>query len=452
MKITVMGLGKFGGGIGAAKFFAEHGADVTVTDLKSTNQLAASIAELEGHKIKYVLGRHRIENFRDTDMVVVNPAVPRKSRYIKAARIAGPILRTEIGLFVERCPAPICGITGSNGKSTVVSMLQSILSFSGCKFLIGGNIGGSLLSDIDSITPEHIVVLELSSFQLEWLNEMKWSPHLAAILNVLPNHLDRHGSYENYLNAKAVILDHQKSLDKAVLVRDDPGCRSITDRARCHVTWVGTDQNMGGIIIKDGEIAERIGIKITPLFDLSHLRVHGSHNVINAMVATACAREMSIDIHAIHRGLESFHGLPNRLELVGENKGVKFYNDSKATTPEAVVAAVRTFDNTVIPIMGGYDKRCSFKKMARCIADNVTWAALIGVTAPKLSHALKNAGVASVIFDSIEEAFKACVSRAHKGDIVLLSPGCASYDMFNDYEERGERFRALVNEYSYSRS
>jgi len=452
MKITVMGLGKFGGGIGAAKFLAEHGADVTVTDLKSTNQLAVSIAELEGHKIKYVLGRHRIENFRGSHMVVVNPAVPRKSRYIKAARKAGSILRTEIGLFVERCPAPVCGITGSNGKSTVVSMLQSILSFSGYRFLIGGNIGGSLLSDLDSITPDYIVVLELSSFQLEWLNEMKWSPHLAAVLNILPNHLDRHGSYENYLNAKAVILDHQKGLDKAVLVHDDPGCRSISYRTRGHVIWIITDQDMRGITIEDGKIAERTGRKTTPLFDLSLLGVRGRHNVINAMVATACAREMFIDIHAIRRGLESFHGLPHRLELVGENEGVKFYNDSKATTPEAAAAAVRAFDNNVIPIMGGYDKRCSFKKMARCIADNVTWAALIGVTAPKLSHALKNAGVASVIFDSIEDAFEACVSRAHRGDIVLLSPGCASYDMFNDYEERGERFRALVKEYLYSRS
>ncbi|MBT4483211.1 MAG: UDP-N-acetylmuramoyl-L-alanine--D-glutamate ligase, partial [Candidatus Latescibacteria bacterium] len=222
MDITVMGLGSFGGGIGAAKFLAMNGAHVTVTDIKSEHELSESVEKLQGLDIRFVLGRHEIKDFTDARMVVVNPAVPRDSEYIRAARNSGTWLRTEIGLFIERCPAQICGVTGSNGKTTTVSMLKSILDRSGKTHWIGGNIGGSLLSDLGSISPEDIVVLELSSFQLEWLNELAWSPHIAAVLNIMPNHLDRYGTLEKYTEAKATILDYQKTSDSVILVRDDP--------------------------------------------------------------------------------------------------------------------------------------------------------------------------------------------------------------------------------------
>jgi len=234
-RVTVMGLGTFGGGVGAARFFAERGVEVTVTDLKDRGELSESISRLGGLGIRIVLGRHDTRDFTDTALVVVSPAVPRDSEYVEAARRNGVPLQTEIGLFVERCPAPLCGVTGSVGKTTTVSMLGSILEHSGRPHHVGGNIGGSLLPALPEISEDDVVVLELSSFQLEWLAEMSWSPHIAAVLNILPNHLDRHGTMENYLEAKAAILEHQDTRDYAVLVRDDPGSRSLPGS-----TWLPT--------------------------------------------------------------------------------------------------------------------------------------------------------------------------------------------------------------------
>jgi len=446
-----MGLGKFGGGIGAAKFLAEKGAEVTVTDLKSRDELSESVKKLNGLGIRFVLGRHEIKDFTEAQLVVVSPAVPRDSDYIRAARRAGIPLRTEIGLFIERCPAPVCGITGSNGKTTTVSMLKSILEHSGKPHRVGGNIGGSLLSDLSNISPDDLVVLELSSFQLEWLKEIAWSPHIAAVLNILPNHLDRHGTLTEYTNAKAVILEHQKTSDKAVLVRDDPGSRSFSQRTRGHITWVGSKLDIPGITLDEGTIVIRSWRKITPIISASLINVPGRHSVMNAMAAAACAREMGLDNQAIAEGLGSFKGLPHRLELLGTYRGVTFYNDSKATTPEAAAAGVEAFEAPVIPIFGGYDKGVSFGNMARRLAGRVRWAALIGETAPALSRALEREDVVVSVYGSLGKAFKACISRAQEGDIVLLSPGCASYDMFADFEERGEVFRGMVKKYARKR-
>ncbi|MFC1694246.1 UDP-N-acetylmuramoyl-L-alanine--D-glutamate ligase, partial [Candidatus Latescibacterota bacterium] len=342
-------------------------------------------------------------------------------------------------------------VTGSNGKTTTVAMIKSILGCSGLTHWVGGNIGGSLLSELEHISPRDTVVLELSSFQLEWLRDMAWSPHIAAVLNILPNHLDRHGTFQSYLEAKAAILDYQKIGNRVVLVRDDPGSRSLADRARGRVRWVGTDPDIKGITIREGKIVERSWRKTNDIIGIDRLAVPGSHNLMNAMAAAACSLEMGIEIDAILRGLESFRGLPHRLEPVGEAGGVKFYNDSKATTPEAATAGVMAFDTPVIPVFGGYDKGVSFYRMAHAISGRVKWAALIGTTAPNIAKSLERACVQSSIYTTLDEAFKACVSRARDGDTVLLSPGCASYDMFNDYEERGVRFRELVREYVESK-
>lgn len=445
--ITIMGLGRFGGGLGAAKFLAENGAQVTVTDLKEEHELSDSVSMLKGLGIRFVLGRHETSDFTGADMVVVSPAVPRDSKYIAEARNAGVMLQTEVGLFIQLCPAPICGVTGSNGKTTTVSMIQSILEYSDRSFWIGGNIGGSLLSFLPRISTEDRVVLELSSFQLEWLGEMKWSPQIAAVLNLTPNHLDRHVLFEMYENAKSTILEYQKSTDTAVLVRDDPGSRALSDRVRGSLVWVGTDLDCSGITLDKGWITERIYKTSNRIFDTTQLKVPGRHNILNAMTAVACTHEMGINYDSISNGLLSFKGIPHRLEFVGEHNSIKFYNDSKATTPESTIVGVNAFETRVIPILGGYDKGMVFNHMAHEIADKIRWAALIGTTATAISKALEKAGVQSAIFDSLEEAFTGCISHAEDGDVVLLSPGCASYDMFSDYEKRGEIFSSLVSEY-----
>jgi len=450
-RVTVMGLGHFGGGVGAARFLAENGARVTVTDLKSREELSSSVAQLKGLGIRFVLGGHRMEDFTDTYLVVVSPAVPRDSLYVLAARKSGVPLRTEIGLFIEQCSARICGITGSNGKTTTVSMIGSILERSGLPHWVGGNIGVSLLNDLERISPGDAVVLEISSFQLEWLNDISWSPHIAAVLNIMPNHLDRHGSLQRYIRAKATILDYQKIGDRAVLVRDDPGSRALAYRTRGHVLWVGSNLDISGVTLKNGMIVVRSFRKTTPILGKHRLLVPGGHMVTNAMVAAACAWEMGIEPAVIADGLSSYRGLPHRLEPSGEYRGIRFYNDSKATTPEAAAAGVEAFDAPVVPILGGYDKGLDFSEMAQRIAGRVRRAAVIGQTAQLISEALEKAGVEFTVCRDLAEAFEHCIAHARTGDVILLSPGCASYDMFSDYEERGEAFKKLVREYLASR-
>ncbi|MBN1291576.1 MAG: UDP-N-acetylmuramoyl-L-alanine--D-glutamate ligase [Candidatus Latescibacteria bacterium] len=446
--VTVMGLGSFGGGAGAARFLSEQGAHVTVTDTKNEAALGESMRLLDGLGIRFVLGRHEMSDFIGVDMVVVNPAVPKNSEYIATARATGATLTTEIGLFAGLCPAPVCGITGSNGKTTTVSMVRSILEESGQQFWIGGNIGGSLLNDLNRITPDDHIVLELSSFQLEWLDEMSWSPHIAAILNIMPNHLDRHGTYEAYRTAKASILTHQSPGDTAILVKNDSGSASMAQYVKGKTVWVGTDITGDGVTFKDEWITEHRGDHTYKILDSRSLLVPGKHNILNAMAAASCSIEFGIGYDCIKSGLERFRGIPHRLEFVGEHNGVLFYNDSKATTPEATIAAVTSFDRPVIPILGGYDKGVSFREMTDHMAGFVSRAALIGTTAPVISHELERVGIESEIYPSFEEAFTACVKLAQHGDIVILTPGCASYDMFANYEERGEIFKKLVRELS----
>ncbi|MFC1490419.1 UDP-N-acetylmuramoyl-L-alanine--D-glutamate ligase [Candidatus Latescibacterota bacterium] len=445
--VTVMGLGTFGGGIGAAKFAAENGANVTVTDLKTEQELSQSVSKLEGLGISFVLGRHDMSDFTGADIVVASPAVPIESKYLAAAAESGAELTTEISLFVEFCPSLICGITGSNGKTTTVSMIRSILEHSGRNFRIGGNIGGSLLSDLPEMTSDDIVVLELSSFQLEWLDKIKWSPNIAAVLNLTPNHIDRHGSLEKYSEAKRVIIKYQKTADTAVLVFDDPGAKSFEDSVSGKCVRIGAHLESDGITLENEWIAERSGMSFKRIFNTNDLLIPGKHNILNAMTAVACVKIMEIDNSIISKGLGAFNGITHRLEFICENNGVKFYNDSKATTPEAASAAVKAFGSNVIPIFGGYDKGVEFDAMAGEIADTIQWAAVIGVTAEKISGALSKEGIASANYSSLAEALAGCIARAHTGDIILLSPGCASYDMFSDYEKRGEIFKSLVREH-----
>lgn len=444
-RVTVMGLGSFGGGIGAAAFLADLGARVTVTDNKSEKDLAKSVDALRGRDIRFVLGCHDLEDFIHTDMVVFSPAVPRNSEYVIAAREAGVPLHTEIGLFVERCPATVCGVTGSNGKTTTVSMIGAILDASGIPHQVGGNIGKSLLATLPEISLDDRVVLELSSFQIEWLDELGWSPHIAAILNIMPNHLDRHGTFENYAEAKGRLLDHQKGGDISVLNAGDQASRSMASRARGDILWFGAELTGDGIGLECGWIVRRYGGTTERIFETGRLLIPGAHNVQNALAAAACALSLGVGPEHIAAGLAGFRGVQHRLELVGEVNGVRYFNDSKATTPEAATVGIGAFEGrTVLPILGGYDKGVSFDIMACAVAGKIQWAALIGVTAPLIRSSLEKAGIESTTYATFAEAFDACASRANSGDVVLLSPGCASYDMFNNYEERGEMFRELV--------
>jgi UDP-N-acetylmuramoylalanine--D-glutamate ligase len=447
-KVTIMGLGLFGGGLGAAEYFARKGSAVTITDLKSEEQLRSSLEKLDGHPVTLHLGGHRESDFTDADLVVVNPAVPRNCEYIALARRHGVRLATEITLFFELCPAPILGVTGSSGKTTTTAMIGRMLDDGIRPAHIGGNIGRSLLPDIESIAPGDTVVLELSSFQLEWLGEAGMSPRMAVVTNINPNHLDRHETMESYVAAKKNIIAHQDPGCCAVLNSDDPELRRWVNDIRGELLWFSASTRPeNGAFVREGTIVVRRDGVETEIAPVSALRLPGVHNLQNALAAVAACSAIGAAPAMMAKALGEFEGIEHRLEFVCERNGVCFYNDSKATTPEAAMAALDSFDRPIVLIAGGYDKRVCLESLARKIFEKARAAVLIGKTAGTLSLQLdqySRAGFAWTCARTFPAAVKEAARRARPGDIVLLSPASASYDMFTNYEERGNRFKQLV--------
>lgn len=447
-RVTVMGLGLFGGGVGVARFLARQGAIVTATDLKDAAALAESLAKLDGFPITYHLGGHEAADFTDADLVVVNPAVPDDSPFLALARAAGVPLETEINLFFKLCPAPIVGVTGSNGKSTAASLAAHLLGAGPRRVWLGGNIGRSLLEELSDIRPEDLVVLELSSFQLERLEPTGLSPAVAIVLNLRPNHLDRHGTMERYARAKQPILRHQRPGDAALLNADCPIVSTWAAIGAGRKLFFSTQAPVQRGAWLDGDQALwRDGGEPLPLFRRSDLALRGRHNAANALAAAGAAVLCGVAPRAIAPRLVTFRALEHRLEFVRTLDGVDYYNDSKATTPEAAIAGLEAFDEPVILIAGGYDKHVPLDEFGRVVARRAKAAVLLGATAGQISEAIAAAGGASTrLVASLAEAVATARRLAAPGDVVLLSPGCASYDMFANYEQRGALFKQLVME------
>lgn len=422
-RVTVMGLGLFGGGLGVARFLVKAGARVTVTDMKSAHDLREAVAELNGLPVELHLGGHRDEDFRDADLVVVNPAVPATSPWLAMARA----LETEMNLFWKHCRAKtIAGITGSNGKTTTTTLAGELLKLGPRKSWVGGNIGVSLLDRLDEIRPEDVVLLELSSFQLENLGRLKRSPHVSAVLNLTPNHLDRHGSFEAYAEAKRQIVAHQSTSDVKVL---HASVRGFESPSTTHVY--------------DLETLAREKI------DVSRRKIPGDFNLENmaaaALVARAAAGPWPGWKDACEKVFNSFPGVEHRLEFVAEKRGVKYYNDSKATDPEATVAALSTLAGPFVLILGGFDKKTPYDLLAQEVAARpVRACVLMGQTAPAIEAALRaQARVPEIArVGSMAEAVAAAAGRP--GETVLLSPACASWDQYRNFTERGNAFKDLV--------
>ncbi|MBI4222674.1 MAG: UDP-N-acetylmuramoyl-L-alanine--D-glutamate ligase [Planctomycetes bacterium] len=448
--ITVMGLGLFGGGVGVAQFLAKQGARVTVTDLRNATELSSSIKQLEGLPISYKLGGHSEEDFINGDMVVVNPAVPKNSKFIEIARNNRVQVDTEINMFFKLCPAPIIGITGSNGKSTTTTLTGNILQETSRRTWVGGNIGKSLLSDLEEIKPSDIVVLELSSFQLEGLNDAKKSPHISILTNISPNHLDRYVSMKEYIQAKKAIILHQDSGDYAILNYDDPELRMWEKDCKGHILWYSAKQALAnGVFIKSNELIISVNGQNTAIPCVSSVKIPGIHNLQNVLAASCAAYLAGAREEHIEKAITAFTGLEHRLEFVREVNGVRYYNDSKATTPESSIAAITAFQAQVILIAGGYDKGSSFREFAKTCARNTKAVVLIGKTAGKIQELIlekKGTKETPSIFlqKTFEEAFRQANALAKSGDVVLLSPACASYDMFLNYEERGRKFKDMA--------
>ncbi len=449
-KITVMGLGLFGGGVGVAQFLARQGARVTVTDLRKVAELSSSIKLLEGLPISYKLGEHSEEDFTNADMVVVNPAIPKNSKFIQIARNNRVPLDTEMNIFFKLCPAPIIGITGSNGKSTTTTITGKILEETQRKTWVGGNIGKSLLGDLEEMKPADIVVLELSSFQLEELNHTGKSPHISIVTNISPNHLDRHAGMDEYIQAKKAIILHQNFTDYAVLNYDDPELRRWEKDCKGRVLWYSAKQTMtDGAFVKGNDIVVSLNGQSMAIPCVSSIKIPGMHNLQNVLAASCAAYLAGAREQHIEKAITTFTGLEHRLEFVREVHGVKYYNDSKATTPKSSIAAITAFQSPVILIAGGYDKGSSFEEFAGGCAQHTKAVVLIGKTAEKIQELiLKKKGPKETprifIQKTFGEAFRQASALAKTGDIVLLSPACASYDMFLNYEERGKQFKDMV--------
>ncbi|MBI5366882.1 MAG: UDP-N-acetylmuramoyl-L-alanine--D-glutamate ligase, partial [Planctomycetes bacterium] len=424
-KVTVMGLGLFGGGVGVARYLARQEADVTVTDLRPEKDLAESIAALAGYPVRFRLGGHDEQDFAAADLLVVNPGVPRSSPYIAAARAAGVPLETEMNLFFKLCPAPILAVTGSNGKTTTTALVGALLARTGRRSWVGGNIGRSLLDVVEQIHAEGIVVLELSSFQLEDLAALARSPHVAVVTNLTPNHLDRHGTMEAYAAAKKNIFAFQFEEDHLVLNADDPTVSEWAGEARGHVSWFSRKRPVKDGAFLDGrDLCVAAGGQMRRILPAADLQIPGGFNVENALAALAATLPYGLPDPGAAAALAAFRGVEHRLEFVREVAGVRFYNDSIATNPESTLVALETLPGPIVLLAGGYDKKLPLDALAGAVARRVKTAVLFGATGPALETKIRAAGGSCTLLrattfpDAVSQARAAAVA----GDTVLLSP------------------------------
>lgn len=450
-KILIAGLGLYeqGSGISAARFFVGQGADVTVTDLKTRAELEKSIKELKGLKIKYVLGKHRVSDFKNADIVVKNPGMRRNSPYLKAAKAAKVQIESDITIFFKHCPAKIIGITGTRGKSTTASLAAAILSKKN-KTYLGGNIKVSPLNFLNRVKPGDFVVVELSSWMLEDLNQKKMSPHIGVITNVMRDHLNTYSGMKAYQEAKAMIFKHQANDDFIILNRDNIITRGFGKRVPSQRFWFSLkdfkDEN--GSMVKAGQLIFRHDGKTWNVGKVSDVKMAGEHNLANALVAITVAKIQRVACAKVRSVLRSFEGIDNRQQLIKTKRGVKYYNDTTATTPDAGIVALKTLGDkkNVVLIAGGADKKLLYAEWAGQVKRSCKNIILLkGTATPKMIKELKKNRVGvDLVAKSMAEAVKSANKLVEKGDVVLLSPAAASFGLFKNEFDRGEQFVALV--------
>ena len=461
-RVTIVGLGKGRTSAGLARFLVSCGAAVTVTDAKPRDALAEGIARLGDTPVKLILGPSSDdEALADPEFVFVIPGVrPRSATILRALQRGIPVL-TEIGLFFRLCPAPIVGVTGTKGKTTTTTMLERILRAGPRRVVTGGNIGWSVIDGLASITKDDIVLLELSSFQLETLGR---SPHVAVITNVSEDHIDHHGTRESYIAAKRNIVAWQGTKDIAVLNLDDPTVVAMHTGAASEARGYSLTlrPKRGAYLDQGGTLVLSAGGAPVPLLRADELRVPGRHNVANALAAAIAGDAMGIPVERIAAALREFDGVPHRLQSIGERDGVLWVDDSASTTPAATLAALDAFDRTPIMILGGVSKGPDFGPLASEVIRRARAAVLIGQAAEDIASALDAAatgpGAGRLVVrraTSLADAVASASAMAKPGDVVLLSPACAARedigrmataDHFLSADDRGERFAALVRD------
>jgi UDP-N-acetylmuramoylalanine--D-glutamate ligase len=458
----VVGLAREGTAL--ARFLVEHGAEVTVTDAKPAEALGDRLGALSGLEVSFALGGHPPSLLHGVEIVFVSPGVPLEIPLLAEARRRGLPLSSETRLATRLCPAPIMAITGSSGKTTTTALVGQMMKAAGRRTWVGGNIGQPLIGRLQAMTSDDAVVMELSSFQLEFFapwpagqgeeggsplfDPAGWSPHIAAVLNVTPNHLDRHGTMEAYLAAKSHILAYQRPGDVAVLGRDNPITRALGRPARGRVLWFSMAGAVDeGAFLQDDELILRLAGQENVVCRRQDLQLLGEHNVTNVLAACALARAGGTPVEAIGQVATSFTGVEHRLELIRERAGVRWYNDSIATTPERTVAALRAFDAPIVLLAGGRDKHLPWDEMVDLTWQKVRHLVLFGEAAGLIEKAMESRGPGLTTIHQagdLSRAVARAAALALPGDVVLLSPGGTSYDAYPDFVARGEHFRQLV--------
>lgn len=443
MNVTVMGLGLFGGGAAAARYMAREGARVVVTDLRDEKTLARSVDALDGLDIEFHLGGHEEKDFTLCDLLVVSPAVPKESRFLKIAQKAGIPFETETNLFFKLCRGDIIGVTGSNGKTTTAALLYEIMKRSNPRAMLGGNIGRSLLEEAKKIKPKTPVVMELSSFQLEDLSFINQSPKHALLTNVTPNHLDRHGTFDAYVRAKSQVFLDQDEKGITVLNADDPTSADLMHEVKGRLRFFSRKRR-----VRKGAYLSGRDIVVTgrgTVASRDDVRLPGDFNLENVLAAAAMASALSVEVDDFCSAVRDFHGVAHRLELVGTFDGIRVYNDSIATNPESVIAALAAVDGPKVLLAGGSDKDLDFSALGEAVVKRGVRVVTLGATGPKIAVAVRRAGgEPAAEVDTLAEAVTAGLDLAAEGDALLLSPASASFDQFDNFEHRGEFFKAEV--------
>ncbi len=452
-RVVIIGLARQGKAL--AQFLSQKGVEVVVSDQQSAEQLGPAIKELAAYELTYQLGSHPSSLLEGTDVLFLSGGVPGDLPLAVEARKRGIELANDTQLFLEACRAPVIGITGSAGKTTTTSLVGRMaeIAFAGSerRAWVGGNIGRPLLNDLDEIKSDDLVIIELSSFQLEL---MTMSPHIAAVLNLTPDHLDRHGSMEVYAAAKKRILANQLKDDIAVVRHDDPltwEMRSLVQGRMIAFGWEQPVDEKESAYVRDGVLRLMYGDVEREICSVDKVALRGRHNLMNLLAASALASAAGLPIEAMSEAASDFQGVPHRLEFVRRVQGADWYNDSIATTPDRALTAVRAFVEPKVLLAGGQDKDLLWETFAREVVRRVDHLILFGEVAKKIEHYIKDAAKDDtkptlVICEGLADAVQAAAEVAEEGDVVVLSPGGTSFDEFSNYEVRGEKFRALVEE------
>lgn len=430
--------------------FCEKGITVTVLDKRSADKFQETYDKLSALGVKFILGENYLDALTQFDVVFRTPGMYFNNPELVKARENGVIITSEMEVFFDLCPCKIYGVTGSDGKSTSTTLIAEILAANGRTVHKGGNIGRALLPIIEDIKEEDAAVVELSSFQLI---SMRKSPDVALITNITPNHLDVHGTMEEYTECKTNLIAHQNAFSRAVLNYDNKGTRDLAPLVRGKLNWFSRRDKIdrGAFLRNDGMLCYTEYGNTTPIVHKDDIRIPGMHNVENFLGVIA-ALWGEVDPACIVKVAREFGGVEHRIEFVREVKGVKWYNDSIATSPTRVLAGLRSFNQKIIVLAGGYDKKIPFEPMAETVCDRVKMLILMGVTADKIEAAVKGAknydpeNIRILRADSMEQAVQLAYENAEAGDIVSLSPACASFDLYPNFEVRGQHFKGLVKE------